>query len=458
MHLRTAGQPVQVRSFTDVHEVGAYDGIWCCASLLHVPLAELPQVLQRLWRALRAGGRIYVSFKLGKGERSGGGRKFTDADEDDIRAWVGQLPDLQGIEVWTTDDQRPGCSQKWINAIAKRFSSKLVTGETDHFLPHLSAAITQALRKSTWPSPSSRRRDYGCCYLTCEAWRLAPESNRRVRVLTSDYLDITDPEALRLLLLLQERGAEVRVYSTQEGSFHLKAYIFARQDEQLLAEGTAFIGSSNISRQALQEGWNGTIGSSTQATPAFSKRDSGSKSCSGTRTRRAVRRLDRGLRAARCRRRARSRRAARKGGAARADAGPARALAALAATREAGFRRGLVVLATGLGKTWLAAFDAVRMGARRVLFVAHREEILSQAAATFLRIRPQARRVSTRAAPATPKSTFSAPRCRRWGRCASGAVCAAALRLRRGRRIPPRGCRHLSAAARRTSRPRSCWA
>jgi superfamily II DNA or RNA helicase len=67
------------------------------------------------------------------------------------------------------------------------------------------------------------------------------------------------------------------------------------------------------------------------------------------------------------------------------------ALDALVATRDAGYRRGLVVLATGLGKTWLAAFDAVQMGARRVLFVAHREEILTQAAETFLRIRPQAR-------------------------------------------------------------------
>src|SRR5262249_39635580 len=68
-----------------------------------------------------------------------------------------------------------------------------------------------------------------------------------------------------------------------------------------------------------------------------------------------------------------------------------RALEALAETRDAGFRRGLVVLATGLGKTWLSAFDAERVGARRVLFVAHREEILDQAAATFVRIRPRSR-------------------------------------------------------------------
>jgi superfamily II DNA or RNA helicase len=54
----------------------------------------------------------------------------------------------------------------------------------------------------------------------------------------------------------------------------------------------------------------------------------------------------------------------------------AEALNALAATRTQGYQRGLVVLATGLGKTWLAAFDAEQIAARRVLFIAHREEIL----------------------------------------------------------------------------------
>jgi superfamily II DNA or RNA helicase len=66
------------------------------------------------------------------------------------------------------------------------------------------------------------------------------------------------------------------------------------------------------------------------------------------------------------------------------------ALAALEQTRDEGFTAGLVVLATGLGKTWLAAFDADRPEFRRILFVAHREEILNQAVDTFRRIRPSA--------------------------------------------------------------------
>ena len=66
------------------------------------------------------------------------------------------------------------------------------------------------------------------------------------------------------------------------------------------------------------------------------------------------------------------------------------ALAMLNATRAAGNGAGLVVLATGLGKTWLAAFDSNSPEFRRVLFVAHRDEILGQATVTFRRIRPRA--------------------------------------------------------------------
>ncbi len=66
------------------------------------------------------------------------------------------------------------------------------------------------------------------------------------------------------------------------------------------------------------------------------------------------------------------------------------ALELLKETREQGNERGLVVMATGTRKTWLSAFDSVAVNANRVLFVAHREEILLQAEKTFLAIRPTA--------------------------------------------------------------------
>ncbi len=216
----------------------------------------------------------------------------------------------------------------------------------------------------------------------------------KVRVLTSDYLDITDPEALRLLMLLQERGAEVRVYTTEDGSFHLKAYIFARLEAGgALVAGTAFIGSSNISRQALQDGleWNYRVVYPGDA--GFLEARQRFEELFGHQ--RSVPLTDSWIDAYEQRRLPPSRSVAPGSHEQVAPPAPTSvqrdALDALAASRDSGYRRGLVVLATGLGKTWLAAFDAVRMGARRILFVAHREEILGQAAATFVRILPTKR-------------------------------------------------------------------
>ena len=61
------------------------------------------------------------------------------------------------------------------------------------------------------------------------------------------------------------------------------------------------------------------------------------------------------------------------------------ALCALESTRAEGAKRALVQAATGVGKTYLAAFDSKDY--EHVLFVAHREEILEQAAMSFKNVR-----------------------------------------------------------------------
>ena len=60
-------------------------------------------------------------------------------------------------------------------------------------------------------------------------------------------------------------------------------------------------------------------------------------------------------------------------------------MCALENTRAEGAGRALVHAATGVGKTYLAAFDSKDY--ERVLFVAHREEILKQAAQSFKNVR-----------------------------------------------------------------------
>ncbi|WP_428503570.1 DUF3427 domain-containing protein [Roseateles sp.] len=388
------GFDVQLRRFEDLCEVAQYDAIWCCASLLHVPPTALPGTLARLWQSLRAGGRVYLSFKSGSGERIHNGRRFTDANEELIRQWFATLPGVLGIDVWLTKDQRPDRDDSWINVIARRepvTAQRLVTGGTDHFLPHLSEAFSR-----------STHVDLAVAFIKATGLRLLlPElqavadagEGYRLRVLTSDYLDITDPEALRLLLLLVERGADVRVFTTEVGSFHLKAYIFGRHEAGRLVAGTAFIGSSNISRQALQNGleWNYRV--VFPSDQGFLEASQGFENLFALPN--CVALTDAWIEAYE-RRRLPPSRAVAPGSHEQEDppeptAIQNAALAELDLSRNEGFRRGLVVLATGLGKTWLAAFDAVRVGARRILFVAHREEILGQAAATFIRILPSKR-------------------------------------------------------------------
>ncbi len=397
------GQQVEVEYFEEFEANAVYDGIWACASLLHVREADLPVAFSRLWDALKPGGVLYASLKYGEGERiDAHGRHFTDANEFRLRTWVTGLRGLFKTDCWVTADQRADRSDTWLNALLYKASTptkKLITGERKNpFLPQLCDAMATA---SEIDLAVAFVKVTGLRMLLPDlqaalAQRGEGDGHRppaRVRILTSDYLDITDPEALRLLSLLQAQGVEVRVFHSAASSFHLKAYIFARVDSQRLLHGTAFIGSSNISRQALTDGleWNYRIvypddDGYLEARNRFEEifRDP-----------RTVELSDEWIAAYEQRRVSPIRGV--EPGSDETEPPPTptqiqvEALEALENTRREGYRRGLVVLATGLGKTWLAAFDAEQTDARRVLFVAHREEILAQAAETFARIRPRRR-------------------------------------------------------------------
>src|SRR5690606_29523205 len=142
------GQPVEVLRFEHFDLPPVFDGIWACASLLHLPEAELPECLTRLWAALKPSGNFYLSFKLGSGERAKDGRHFTDATEERLRLWMADLPEVASIDCWTTRDARPDRQEAWLNAVARRggvAAGKLVSGgPADHFLPQLSRAAAQA--------------------------------------------------------------------------------------------------------------------------------------------------------------------------------------------------------------------------------------------------------------------------------------------------------------------------
>jgi len=73
---------VQVRLLlSDLDFDSEFSGVWACASLLHVPRLELPNIIKKVSIALKEGGVLYASFKYGLGERNKEERLFSDYTE-----------------------------------------------------------------------------------------------------------------------------------------------------------------------------------------------------------------------------------------------------------------------------------------------------------------------------------------------------------------------------------------
>ena len=115
-----ASQEVAKQRFEELEGQERYDGIWACASLLHVAAKDLPDVLKRLYRLLKKPGVLYVSFKRGDGERQKDGRYFNDLSEE---ALCGLLRDAGFAvkEVFISRDVREDRRDEyWVNVIAER--------------------------------------------------------------------------------------------------------------------------------------------------------------------------------------------------------------------------------------------------------------------------------------------------------------------------------------------------
>ena len=220
----------------------------------------------------------------------------------------------------------------------------------------------------------------------------ALERGTRIRILTGNYLGITQPGALYLIKDALGDQIDLRFYKEKERSFHPKAYIFHKKEF-----GEIYIGSSNVSRSALTSGieWNYHF-------DVFRDKDNFNrffenfedlfynhsividdevlKQYSKEWKKPALQKdLDRYDNVSKDSRDTEAQMLFQPRGA------QIEALYALKNSRREGADKGLVYAATGVGKTYLAAFDSA--GFEKVLFVAHREEILRQAAKSFQNVR-----------------------------------------------------------------------
>ncbi len=257
-------------------------------------------------------------------------------------------------------------------------------GEEDPFLNHLLRDLDQA-----------ENLDLAVAFVLRSGVDLIEEHLRdllgrggRVRLLTGDYNNVTDALALRRLLDL-EGNLELRVYECKNRTFHPKSYLISTRH----GHKAAYVGSSNLTKTALINGveWNFRVESTKDPAGVRSVETAFEDVfiCRDTLpvTPEWIAEYEKRQKPVNV----------------KPEVTPdpdyqvptphkiqTEALQALERTREAGHQAGLVVLATGLGKTWLSAFDSKRPEFERVLFVAHREEILNQGKRTFRKIRPDA--------------------------------------------------------------------
>ena len=115
------GIPVRQMLFNELDATEEYDGIWACASILHLPEEELRDVMHRIGTALKEDGIFYTSFKYGDfaGERKG--RYFRDFTEESFREFLKDFHEFRITDQWITSDVRPNRGEeKWLNVLLRR--------------------------------------------------------------------------------------------------------------------------------------------------------------------------------------------------------------------------------------------------------------------------------------------------------------------------------------------------
>ena len=114
------GQEVWQIRFDEMSFDDEFDGVWACASLLHVNDKDLPEILKKIHKALKENGILYASFKYGEGKRERGERSFIDFTEESIKPIL-IMSGFEVIDSGITSDIRPGReNEKWTNVIVKK--------------------------------------------------------------------------------------------------------------------------------------------------------------------------------------------------------------------------------------------------------------------------------------------------------------------------------------------------
>lgn len=115
------GQKILKMTFQEINFNEEFDGIWACASLLHISKAEIDDVLNKLVKSLKPKGILFASFKNGTTESMKDDRLFNSYTEDTLRSQFGKHEELSIIKIWKTHDVRPDrIDEYWVSIICRK--------------------------------------------------------------------------------------------------------------------------------------------------------------------------------------------------------------------------------------------------------------------------------------------------------------------------------------------------
>lgn len=269
---------------------------------------------------------------------------------------------------------------------------KSITGYNDYLYEHMKQSFERATKVDIIVSFLMESG----VKLIVEELKILKERQIPIRILTGNYLNITQPSALYLIKDLLGDSVDLRFFNEPSRSFHAKSYFFEYEDGKEM-----YIGSSNLSKSAWTSGveWNFKLTQKDHPEDyqhyyktfedlffnhsiivTDTELDFYSKNWKKNKIYQTlpIQSVEQDI-------------AAEESSSYTTNLFEPRgaqieALYHLKKTREEGFDKGIVVAATGIGKTYLAAFDSRDFN--KILFVAHREEILKQAGKSFKNVRP----------------------------------------------------------------------
>ncbi|WP_426348810.1 DEAD/DEAH box helicase [Alloiococcus sp. CFN-8] len=216
--------------------------------------------------------------------------------------------------------------------------------------------------------------------LLLDSFKELEERGIKGRIITSTYLNFTEPKALERIKEFDNIDMKIFIADNDKG-FHTKAYIFENVDNYKI-----IIGSSNITQKALKSNveWNVMIISKKEADFVTSVLEEyqGLWNCTDEVNGEFLDKY-RDFIATLQKRQEKSVLNFSEYKSIKPNSMQVRALEGLKRLRTSGEDKGLVVAATGTGKTYMAAFDALEVKPRKLLFLVHREDILLSAERTF---------------------------------------------------------------------------